>query len=76
MALEGNNVVAFPGRGRLVSPAPHTASVESDGPFLSPALDPQLPEQTPAESNGTDLERGTGRQWFLFGAIVAILLGG
>jgi hypothetical protein len=71
---EGENIIAFPGRwSRPARPA----LSESGDSFFSPVLGPQsIPEQIPAESTSGDLERDTGRQWFLSGAVAAFLLGG
>jgi hypothetical protein len=64
-------IIAFRGRSRPARPA---LSESGDSFLSSPVLDPQPPEQYPAESTSGDWERDTGRQWFLSGAVAAFLL--
>jgi hypothetical protein len=65
-------IIAFRGRSRPARPA----LSESDGSFLQShgGIDPQA--AWARESSCEACERDTGRQWFLSGAVVALLLGG
>jgi hypothetical protein len=70
-------IIAFRGLSRPARRAPLSTEGSGDS-FFSPALDPQPPEQTPAESNGTDLGAGVterGLCWYVSGAVLALLLG-